>query len=571
MRYSQLLAKTLRETPETVKAASYQLLLRGGFIRPLAQGLYSFLPLGQRVIRNVKRIISEEMEALGGQEVAVPLVNPLDIWNRSGRDELIHGDMVQFSDRIGHNLVLSPTHEEAMVELVRASLHSYRDLPVFLFQFQSKFRDEERPRCGLVRTKEFLMKDGYSFHRSFTDLNNFFPRMFAAYTRIFERCGVPVTAAQAGVGYMGGDRSFEFLMASECGDDYLVECENCGYKANTEVAVGVKDIEAGAPLEMEKVYTPGCRNMSRLGSYLELPGRKLAKSMVFATSRGLVMAVVRGDHEVSLEKLSQAVKLPILRFATVEELTEAGLVPGYFSPLGLERPSPGGKRLLIVADDAITDSPNLVYGANETDYHYVNVNFGRDLDADRTGDIARIAEGTSCVHCGTALSHKRVMELGHIFRLGDFYSRAMELFVHEERGKKIYPYMGSYGIGLGRLISGIVEANHDEGGIVWPHEIAPFKYYVMSIGKSAKVTRVVEYVYENLAPGALIDDRHESISVKFKDADLLGLPYRVVISGQTISNNEVEVMDRSTRHVRRVPLTDLPLIDQPDSVEKTPG
>ncbi len=566
MRYSRLLAHTLRTSPHGVRSVSYQLLVRGGFIRSLGTGLFSFLPLGHRVLRNIKRIVSEEMEELGGQEVMAPLVNPQELWERTGRSEALQQDLARFRDRSGKSMVLAPTHEEAMVELVRNCLNSYRNLPLLVYQYQVKFRDEEKTRCGLMRTKEFVMKDGYSFHRTFADLNNFFPKMFQAYLRIFNRCKVSVIPAEAGVGYMGGDRSFEFLMESQCGDDMLTICDNCGYHANAEIAVGRREIRQQAPLTLEKVKTPDCRTMRRLSRYLERPLSDLAKPMIYRTGSGLVMVVVRADHEVSTEKLQRVLREPVKGLASLDAVEDLDLIPGYLSPIGLE-----DLEARVVVDEVAADSPNLVYGANEPGYHYVNGNFGRDYDADLVADVARIPEGSKCVHCGHELSQRRSTELGHIFRLGDFYSRSMDLFFRGERSEKVYPYMGSYGIGLGRLIAGIVEQNHDDKGIIWPAELAPYTGFLMAIGRSPTVRRITENLYEELGDRVLFDDRHESIGTKLKDADLIGLPLRIVVSNQTIQDGTVEVTLRRSNEERRIPLDQLTAVLDELRKEPTSG
>ena len=566
MRYSRLLAHTLRTSPHGVRSVSYQLLVRGGFIRSLGTGLFSFLPLGHRVLRNIKRIISEEMEELGGQEVMAPLVNPQELWERTGRSEALQQDLARFQDRSGKSMVLAPTHEEAMVELVRNCLNSYRNLPLLVYQYQVKFRDEEKTRCGLMRTKEFIMKDGYSFHRTFADLNNFFPKMFQAYLRIFNRCKVSVIPAEAGVGYMGGDRSFEFLMESQCGDDMLTICDNCGYHANADIAVGRREIRQQAPLPLDKVTTPDCRTMRRLSRYLERPLSDLAKPMIYRTGSALVMVVVRADHEVSTEKLQRVLGEPVKGLASLDAVEDLGLIPGYLSPIGLE-----DLEARIVVDEVAADSPNLVYGANEPGYHYLNGNFGRDYDADLVADVARIPEGSKCVHCGAELSQRRSTELGHIFRLGDFYSRSMDLFFRGERSEKVYPYMGSYGIGLGRLIAGIVEQNHDDKGIIWPAELAPYTGFLMAIGRSPTVRRVTENLYEDLGDLVLFDDRHESIGTKLKDADLIGLPLRIVVSNQTIQDGTVEVTLRRSNEERRIPLEQLTAVLEELRKEPTSG
>ncbi len=549
MRYSRLFPKTLRAVPKGVTSPGYRLLYRGGFIRNLGRGLFSFPPLGVRVLHRLEAIIRAEMNALGGQEALAPVVNPIEIWQRSGRHHLVDSDMVTFKDRLGRDLVLATTHEEAMVEMVRTGMHSYRDLPVFLYQFQEKYRNEERTRNGLIRSREFIMKDGYSFHRSFSDLNNFFPKVFRAYQRIFAVCGLDVIAAEAGVGYMGGEKSFEFLAPSSVGDDYVIVCDKCGYAANREVAVGVNNTRltrSGRPREMKKIHTPGCDNMARLAERLELPRSALAKTMVFSSGGDLIMAVVRADFDVSVEKLARVIGTSMLRRARPEELTERGLCPGFVSPLNLNGEA------VVVVDRLAADTSNLVYGANVDGAHYVDVNFGRDFDADAVGDIARADPDAECVHCGGPLVERRAIELGNIFRLGTVYSEAMELVVNDEHGRPIYPYMGSYGIGMGRLIAAIVDAHHDDDGIIWPVSVAPFHVYIMSIGKSFAVKDAAEGIALDFGDEALYDDRHESIGTKFKDFLLLGIPFRIIVSVATASDGTVELFDRRNGETEKV-------------------
>ncbi|MFW6215161.1 MAG: proline--tRNA ligase [Alkalispirochaetaceae bacterium] len=557
MRYTRLFPKTLREIPKEIQSPSYRLLLKAGYIRNLGQGLFSYLPLGRRVVRNLKRIIHHEMIDLGGQEVMVPVVNPFELWHRSGRDQLVSANLARFTDRAGRELVLAPTHEEALVELVRIGLNSYRDLPAFFYQFQTKFRDEEKTRCGLVRTREFLMKDGYSFHRSFAELNSFFPRVFAAYQRIFTRCGLDVIAADAGVGYMGGDKSYEFLMPCDCGDDILVSCPNCGYSANAEVAVGTKEIPREVPAAMEEVHTSGATNMRRLAKALELPTSKLAKAMLFRTGEGFAMLVVRGDYEVSLEKASRVLGAPVNRLAYRGEVEALGFPMGYLSPLDLPALSEEAAEVTVIVDTAIADTPNLVFGANRPEHHYLNVNFGRDFEADKVADIARVAEGARCVYCDSPMETVRAMELGNIFRLGDFYSRRMELSFRSQNGRLVYPFMGSYGIGIGRLMAAVAEKHHDENGLVWPLRLAPFKVFLMAIGRSLKVRELTGQLYEELGEQCLYDDRQDSISRKFKDSDLLGIPFRVVVSAKSVTDGEVELTDRATGESRTVAVSEL--------------
>lgn len=552
MLFSRLFARTLREDPKDAKAPAYALLVKGSYVRSLGNGLYTLLPLGLKVVHNVERTIREEMTNLGGQEILLPLVNPLELWRRSGRSVTAAEDLVRFTDRGGRHLVLAPTHEEAAAATVAELVRSYRDLPLFVFQFQTKFRDEERTRCGIVRAREFTMKDAYSFHRTFSDLNNFFPRVYHAYQRIFERCSVPAVAAEAASGYMGGDRSYEFLMDSECGDDEVIRCAGCGYTANREIAVGRRECYAGIPGILEEVPTPGCRSLDEVGRALRLPEHRLAKCLVYNTVDGPVMAVVRGDHDLSEEKLSIAGGREVLSLASEDELAARGLVPGYLSPLGLTDAMP------VYVDSAVADTPNLAFGTNRNGSHYINVNFGRDFTVAGVADLARVREGSRCYHCGAKLHGVRAMELGHIFRLGDRYSRSLSLHFQEEDGSFVHPFMGSYGIGIGRLLAAVVEANRDRKGILWPEDLAPYRYFLMAIGKSPRVRLLAEKLNARLGDAVLFDDRRESISAKFKDADLLGIPYRLVVSSQSVDDGSVEVMERRTGSARRVPAESVP-------------
>ena len=540
MKYSQLLGKTLRKSPKQVKSKGHALLHQGGYVRPLSRGLYSYLPLGMKVIENMKHIIKEELAVLNGQELQIPMVNPSAIWERGGRLELIEKELIRFRDRDGRDYVLAPSHEEAMIEIARTTINSYRDLPIFVYEFQDKYRDEERVGYGLVRTKEFLMKDAYSFHRSYTNLNNFFPKVYAAYQRIFQRLQVETITAEAGVGYMGGEKAYEFLAPSSYGDDVVIQCTSCGYASNREVAVGIKESSTEVPKTLEVVATPGCTTMADLSSCLDLPKAKLTKAMVYKTLPGYVMALVRGDYEVSLEKLSRYLGRPVLRKAASEELEELGLISGYLSPIKLD------SKMEVVVDETVANSSNLAMGTNQEGFHYLNVNFGRDYESELIADIARIKKDNYCLQCGHVLSEMKAMELGNIFKLGQFYTRKMELAVNDEKGESIYPFMGAYGIGIGRLMVAIVEANHDSRGILWPPALAPYKAFLMGIGRASRVQQMVEQIHDDFRDDVLMDEREESPGVKFQDADLLGFPLRIVVSAKNLHNKKVEFHDRKT-------------------------
>jgi len=562
MYYSKILGKSLRETPQSIRTPSYALLHRGGFVRQMGQGLYSFLPLGMRVLQNIQRIIAEEMEALGGQEIYVPLVTPSDIWRRSGRLNWI-SELIRFHDRHRRELVLSPTHEEAFVELVRESLSSYREMPLFLYQFQIKFRDEERTKDGLVRTKEIYMHDAYSFHRSYQDLNNFFPKTFTAYKRVFDRCGIETFAGEAGVGYIGGEKSYEFLMPTDSADHAIILCDKCQYCASKEVAVGGKRYLREEEKVLEKVHTPGCTTIDDLAEFLDVPKERTAKSLVYITPRGLVMAVVRGDYELGLEKLSGYIKYPAHRPASDEELAAVGLVPGYLSPLHADQ------GIRVVVDDAVAKSNNLVYGANQVDHHVINGNFGRDFETPDVTDIALTRDEKICLQCGGTLREIQALEVGHIFKLGDYYTRAMNLTYQDERGASTYPHMGCYGVGLGRLMDAVVRSNHDERGILWPSSLAPFQVYLMSVGKSLSVKKAAEDLHRELGDRALYDDRSDSPGVKFNDADLIGVPLRIVVGAKHLGEGKVEVKERRNGAIHLVALDQVSRAVEDLSARKT--
>ncbi|MDC7238985.1 MAG: proline--tRNA ligase [Spirochaetales bacterium] len=545
MKYSRLIGKTGRKAASGGQSGAslegYTLLLRGGFVHLLGQGLISYLPLGMKVVDKLKGLIAEEMTDLGGEEFLAPMVNPLAIWNKSGRSGMRDNPLVTFKDARGRTLVLAPTHEEAAVELIRSAVSSYRDFPIFIYQFQSKFRDEARARLGLVRAKEFIMKDAYSFHRTAADLNNFFPRVFNAYRRIFERCSVPVIPAESGVGIMGGSRAYEFLYPHQQGRDVVMICPDCGYRANRSVAIGVKSSQPEAPRGLTRVETSECSELECLSTQLDLPYSKLIKPRVYESDRGPVMAVVRGDYDVSMDKLTSALGFALGKPASRETLERYGLVPGYMSPISAP------KGVTVIVDEAVVNSPNLVMGENEEGHHYINVNFGRDFDIPPNADIAQLNSGDLCLACGAPLDSKNAIEMGNIFKLDDFYTRAMNFSFEDDRGRKTYPLMGSYGMGIGRLIACIAENNRDEHGLIWPLELAPYTFYLMGIGRSIRVTEAVEELAEELGEqNVIVDDRLESIGVKFRDAAIMGIPLRIVVGRRFLENDELELKDRKT-------------------------
>jgi prolyl-tRNA synthetase len=554
MRFSQLFGRTLREDPSDAEMPSHRLSLRAGLIRPLASGIYSYLPMGWRALRRIEAIVRDEMDAIGAQEMLMPLVHPAEVWRATGRyDGPAPGPaLVRFQDRTGHDMVLAMTHEETAAYLAREEIHSYRQLPILMYQIQTKFRDEPRSRGGLVRVREFLMKDAYSYDADATGLAEQYERVYAAYLAIFRRCGLDVVAVEADTGIMGGSRSHEFMVLNAGGEDTLILCPACRYAANAEAARFIKgEGMAGEPLAVERVATPGTESIEALAALLGIERQETLKAVFYTTANGeVIFAVIRGDLDVNEHKLAALLGGAELQPAGAEALAAAGIVAGYASPLGV-------KGVRVVADDSVRSGANYVAGANEVGYHLRNVNYLRDFEADIVGDIALAREGDGCPQCGEPLTVARGIELGHVFQLGTRYSEALGATFLDRNGQAQPLVMGSYGIGMGRLLACIIEQHHDEKGIVWPVSVAPFDVYVVVLGgKDPAVLEAGEALYARLVAlgyEVLYDDRAESAGVKFNDADLLGIPVRLTLSARTLREECVELRARWEAEVRLVP------------------
>lgn len=551
MRASRLFFTTLRDTPAGADSRGHQLLLRAGYIRQLGAGLFDYLPLGLRVKHKVEHIIRQEMNAVGGQEVSLPLVQPAELWQRSGRWDDIDESMVRFTDRAGREACLAMTHEEAAADLARQVVSSYRQLPALLYQLQSKFRDEPRARGGLIRVREFTMKDAYSFDRDEAGLEASYGRLYKAYERVFARCGLEVVAVESDPGMMGGSGGHEFMTLLDIGEDTLLLCSRCDYRANQEVATFRK---LGAPVEerqdLEAVATPGARTIEALSRYLGVTRGRTAKAVLFVARVGdgerFVFAVVRGDMELNETKLKNVLGATRLRPATPEEIRRTGAEPGYASPIGINRAG-----VTVVVDDAVPISPNLVAGANREGWHLRNTNYGRDYQADVVADIASARGGDGCSRCGAVLESRRGVEVGHIFKLGTGYSEALGATFVDEAGVRRPLVMGSYGIGPGRLLAGVAEAHRDEAGLVWPSEVAPFDGVITVLASvtAPEVGETGERLYRDLTERGLdilLDDREERPGVKFKDADLLGLPWRITVGAKEIAEGSIELKRRDS-------------------------
>ena len=559
MRYSQLLTQTLRELPADAEAISHQLALRAGLIRPLASGIFSFLPLGLRVKRNIEQILREEMEHADCFEISMPVVQPAEIWRESGRWDDVGQEMMRVKDRADRDMCLAMTHEEAVTDLARHMVQSYRQLPLSAFQLQTKFRDEPRSRGGLIRVREFTMKDGYSFHINQAGLDAYYPRMYEAYQRIFERAGLgdDVIAVESDPGMMGGTEAHEFMYLNPGGEDTLLLCDTCGYQANRQVATYKREaIEAESEKPLQKVATPNCKTIEEVASFLDVPQSKTAKAVfLIGTINGedkFIFAVLRGDHELNETKLANVVKAQALRPATDEEITAVGAVPGYASPMAV-------KNAVVVADKAIAKGTNFVSGANEEGYHCLNVNVGRDFDPDIVTDLIAVEKGMPCPECETPLNSTRGIEVGNIFKLGTKYSDSMGAKVLDENGKMQPLVMGCYGIGVGRLLACIIEAHHDDHGIIWPISVAPFEVQIVVLTgrKPAGELEAAEKLYEQLKSvglDVLLDDRDERAGVKFNDADLIGIPIRLTVGSRGLANGQVEMKLRHKNDRSDVPL-----------------
>jgi prolyl-tRNA synthetase len=552
MRLSKLFGKTQRELPAEAETTSHQLLLRAGMIQPLAAGIYSYLPLGWRVLKKIENIIRDEMDKAGGQEVNLPVLQPFELWQQSGRDRALGKVLFTLSDRRERKLALGPTHEEVITELAKYNVQSYRDLPLLLYQIQVKFRDEPRPRGGLIRVREFLMKDLYSFDTDEAGLDISYQKMDQAYRNIFERCGLPTMLVEADSGAIGGKDSREFMVVAENGEDEIIYCENCHYAANAEKAVSVKGkIDNGKPLPVEEVATPGAGSIEEVARFLKIDHSHTLKAVFYIADGRLVFIVIRGDLDVNELKLNNQLKTSELRLASEEEVIKAGLVAGAASPVGL-------KGFKVIADDSVNSGTNFVAGGNKPETHLKNVNYPRDFKADIVADIASAKAGDRCPGCGGRLVSTRGIEVGHIFKLVTSYSEKFGATFIDEKGESRPLVMGCYGLGLSRLMAAVIEQNHDEKGIIWPPSLTPYQLYLCPLYKeNTKVAKVAEKLYTELEAAGfevLFDDRPESPGVKFNDADLLGIPLRVTVSPRTLEKKSVEIKKRAEKEAELVPL-----------------
>ena len=553
MRFTRLVTKTLHSDPPEAETASHRLMLKAGLIHQVASGIYSYLPLGWRSLRKIENIIREEMDAAGGQELMMPALQPVELWAQTGRNTAFGENLFSLEDRRGRPMVLAPTHEEVVTCIVRANVQSYRDLPVILYQIQTKFRDEARPRAGLVRVREFDMKDAYSFDADADGLDDSYQTMARAYRNIYRRCDLPVLIAEADSGAIGGKDSQEFILPTPTGEDTIITCPGCGYTANAEKAVATyKDVPTEPEQPLEEVSTPGIKTIAGLAQFLDIPEEKTIKAVFYAADGEVVFAGIRGDLEVNEVKLKNVLHAGDLRLATDEEVSGAGLVAGSASAIGLA----GIKR---VADSSITMGNNFVVGANKADTHLRGANYPRDFQVDILTDIAMAQPGQSCPECGQVLEFTRGIEVGHIFKLGTFFSEAMGAAYLDREGKRQPITMGCYGIGVGRLLAAAIEQNHDERGIIFSAPLAPYQVHLVGLNLAdAEVAAAAERLYGDLwvqGIETLFDDRpDQAAGVKLNDADLLGLPVRLVVSPRNLRNGVAEVKKRRDAEAELVPM-----------------
>ena len=554
MRVSKLYAPTLREVPAEAEVVSHQLMLRAGFMRKAAGGIYTYLPLAWRVLKKIERIVREEMDAKGSQELLMPIVQPAEIWQESGRWDVYGVEMFRLQDRHNRCFCLGPTHEEMVTTLIRGDVRSYRQLPLSVYQIQNKYRDERRPRFGLMRGREFIMKDAYSFDRDEAGLDKSYQDMYDAYTNIFTRCGLNFRPVEADSGAIGGSGSHEFMVIADSGEAEIVFCTSCDYAANVEKAeLFPLEAQEEAMLTKEEVVTPDCKTIADVCTYLKLPVDHSVKAVAYNSEKGLILCFVRGDHEVNEIKVINTCGVIDLEMATEEQLAAAGTVGGYMGPVGIEN-----KKVIVVVDATVMKMHNVCCGANKEGYHFINVNPGRDFTPTYVADIRLIQEGDPCPHCGGEVSKARGIEVGQVFKLFTKYSSALKATYLDENGKEQPIVMGCYGVGVSRTMAAAIEQNYDDNGIIWPIEIAPYHVLVVPVNTKDEASAAkAEEIYMQLKKVGLetvIDDRNERPGVKFKDADLIGYPLRVVVGPKTLTEGKLEVKIRKTGEIRYLPL-----------------
>ncbi len=547
MRLSKLVGKRVKDAPKDAQTVSHIFLMRGGYVRPLSAGIYALLPLGKRIASKIENIVRQEMDRVGGQEALMPLVLPADLWKETGRYDNIGSELLRFSDRNDKDMVLAMTHEEAFTGVVRNEISSYKQLPMMMYQIQTKYRDEARPRAGLIRVREFTMKDGYSFHTSDECLASYYSEVHEAYERIFKRIGMKnVISIEADSGMMGGSVSHEFMALADCGEDVLFLSPDKTYRANKDIAVATYEYKKEAELPLEEIQTPEAKTIEEIANFMGDAIEDHGKAVMYSDPKGKVFFVmIRGDFEVNELKLKKALRCPDLALATDEQIEAVGSVAGYASPYGLDF-----TKIKVVADPSFVETSNLTVGANKTGYHLKNFNCTRDLDMSKVyvTDISTVRAGDICATTGQPLEEHRGIEVGNIFQLGTKYSKAMGANYLDQNGKSKDMIMGCYGIGIGRSLASVVEGSYDKFGPVWPISIAPYQVHICTLNANKTETfEAAETIYKSLlAEGieVLWDDRNEKPGFIFNDADLIGIPHRIIVSPKTLKEGQVEYKTR---------------------------
>lgn len=550
MRYTKFFIPTLKETPSDAEVVSHQLMMRAGMIRKIAAGIYTYLPLGLRSIRKFEQIVREEMNRAGAIELLMPAVQPAELWIESKRWAHYGKELLRFKDRKDNEFCMGPTHEEVITDIARREVKSYRQMPVNFYQIQTKFRDEIRPRFGLMRGREFIMKDAYSFDVDSAAADQSYKMMYEAYNRIFERCGLNFRAVEADTGSIGGSASHEFMVLASSGEDAIVSCNACRYTANVEKAEGIRSqqtVQTEVLQPLSKIATPDKKTIADVADFLDLPQSATVKTLILTNDEGhFVMALLRGDHELNELKLKNHLGWADIRMAADEDIVRiTGSQPGFLGPVGLKTALP------VIADYALETMLNLVIGANEVDQHFIGANPGRDFQFSQIADIRLIGASEQCPRCsGGVLDIWRGIEVGHVFKLGTKYSRSMNATYLDKDGKEQIIFMGCYGIGIGRTVAASIEQNNDENGIIWPLPLAPFHCSVVAINaqKDETVMIAAQDIHDRLeAAGVevLLDDRDERPGVKFKDHDLIGIPLRIVVGGKNLADGNVEFKQRA--------------------------
>lgn len=559
MRWSKSLIPTLKEDPQDAEVISHKLMVRAGFVRKLMAGVYSYLPLGMRVLEKVKKIIREEMDAKGSQEVLLPAIHPSEQWKKTGRYDILGEILIKFKDRHGKELLLGPTHEEIITDLVANNVRSYKELPLILYQIQTKFRDEPRPRFGVMRTSEFIMKDAYSFDCDIAGMEESYKKMYDAYCRIFERCGLPYIPVEADPGMMGGSVSHEFMVPSDAGEDRIVVCQKCKYSASVDVAACKPKTKASSskekPLPIAQVDTPGITTIEKVSELLKVGSERLVKTLLYKADGNVVAVLLRGDHEANETKVKNYLKAAVLELADAKAIETVTHSPvGFSGPVGL-------RDVRIIADNAVKGMGNFITGANKKDAHIINVNIGRDFETKEFADLKMISKDDGCPSCGKPIDIKQAIEVGHTFKLGTKYSDVLGAKVLDKDGKELSAVMGCYGIGVTRILAGVIESNNDKDGIIWPLSIAPYEVIIVALNMDdKKVKEVSEDLYKTLSKSGvdvLFDDRNETAGVKFKDADLIGIPVKIIVGAKNAKKGIVEVKDRRTAAVTEVTTKDI--------------